>query len=105
MIDYLIAAAERDKNVSPPLIPTTYYLCMQYAKILVFHADNESMIQVCKTGRNPTMRHIGRTHRVNIAMLNEICLGPSVWLRYIETSCMAADIFTKHFADRKRLFG
>ena len=34
---------------------------------LVFHADNESMIAVCNTGKNPTMRHIGRTHGISIA--------------------------------------
>ena len=30
----------------------------------VFHDDNESMIKVCKTGKNPTMRHLLRTHGV-----------------------------------------
>ena len=35
-------------------------------KVLVFE-DNESMLQVMKTGRNPTMLHLGRTHRVSFA--------------------------------------
>ena len=38
---------------------------------LVFHAVNESMISVCNTGKNPTMRHIGRTHGISIAWLNQ----------------------------------
>ena len=28
---------------------------------IVFYEDNETMIIVCKTGRNPTMRHLGFT--------------------------------------------
>ena len=39
-------------------------------KSVVF-GDNESMLQVLKTGRNPTMRHLGLTHRVSVAWLHE----------------------------------
>ena len=31
---------------------------------VVFHDDNESMIKVCRTGKNPTMRRLLRTHGV-----------------------------------------
>ena len=37
----------------------------------VFNEDNESMIQVIRTGRNPTMKQLGRVHRVAIAVLHE----------------------------------
>ena len=30
----------------------------------VFHEDNESMIRVVQTGKNPTMKHMNRTHGV-----------------------------------------
>ena len=33
---------------------------------LCFNGDNSAMIQVCLTGRNPTMRHLGRTHGISI---------------------------------------
>ena len=77
-------------------------LSIDFGKVLVFWGDNESMIQVCRTGKNPTMRYLGRTHRVSISELHEICADPAVWLRYITTDKMCADIFTKHFSDRKR---
>ena len=33
---------------------------------LHMHGDNEAILQVCRTGRNPTMRHLGRTHGISI---------------------------------------
>ena len=38
---------------------------------LVFHEDNQAMIAVCGSGKNPTMRHLGRTHKVDVAWLHE----------------------------------
>ena len=29
---------------------------------IIFHEDNTAMIQICKTGKNPTMRHLPRVH-------------------------------------------
>jgi len=69
---------------------------------LIFHGDNEAMIQVCRSGRNPTMRHLGRTHGISITWLHDETTKPTCTLRYIETSRMAADIFTKFFPHRKK---
>ena len=38
---------------------------------VIFHDDNESMIKVCRTGKNPTTRHLLRTHGVSVAWLKE----------------------------------
>ena len=38
---------------------------------LYFHEDNEAMIQVCRHGRNPTMRHIGRVHGISVSFLHQ----------------------------------
>jgi hypothetical protein len=69
----------------------------------VFHEDNHAMIQVIKTGRNPTTRHLHRVHRISVARLHER-LGPvpgrdSVSVEYTASSDMCADIYTKHFTD------
>ncbi len=45
---------------------------------LVFHEDNQAMIRVCQTGRNPTMRHIGRTHRTSVAWMHEVFAAPNI---------------------------
>ena len=51
--------------------------------------DNSSTLFCLKTGRNPTMRHLSRTHRVSAAWLHEqhvrristsITCRPMVWL-------------------------
>ena len=36
---------------------------------LKFREDNEAMICVCETDKNPTMRHLGRAHGVSVAWL------------------------------------
>ena len=69
---------------------------------LVFHADNESMIAVCNSGKNPTMRHIGRTHGISIAWLNQETTKDYCLLEYIDTADMAADIFTKFYPEKKK---
>ena len=63
----------------------------------VFHDDNESMIKVCKTGKNPTMRHLLRTHGVCVAWLKEQFDSGHYELRYVPTAYQAADIYTKGF--------
>ena len=37
----------------------------------IFHEDNTAMIQVIRTGRNPTMKHLHRVHRICVATLHE----------------------------------
>ena len=39
------------------------------------------MIRVCETGRNPTMRHLGRTHAVSVGLDSPELDGKPVMLR------------------------
>jgi len=71
-------------------------------EVLQFHGDNSAMIQVCRSGRNPTMRHLGRTHGISIRWLHDEISKQTCSLDYIPTEYMAADIFTKFFPDLKR---
>ena len=64
---------------------------------LVFHEDNESMIQVCRTGRNPTMRWLLRSHAVAVAWLKETFDRGDIDLQYEQSARQAADIYTKGF--------
>jgi hypothetical protein len=34
--------------------------------------DNEAMIQICHSGKNPTVRYLNRTHKVGVAWLMEV---------------------------------
>ena len=67
-----------------------------------FHEDNQAMIFVVVSGRNPTMIHIGRVHGVSVHWLNDR-LGnhkarDRVHVFYQDTRFMSADIYTKAFS-------
>ena len=64
---------------------------------IIFHDDNQAMIAVIRSGKNPTMRHIERSHGSSIAWMHEIFLLSYIILIYEITSKMAADIHTKAF--------
>ena len=66
---------------------------------LLFHEDNQAMIRVVTTGKNPTVRYLACTHRVSVAWLHEVCKMQEIQLVYEETSRMCADIFTKAFTN------
>ena len=48
--------------------------------------DNEAVIKMIIKGRNPTMRHVSRTHRVALDWLFErINVDPKIQIKYIDT--------------------
>ena len=70
--------------------------------LLYFHQDNPAMIAVCRTGRNPTMRHLHRTHRVSVDWLHEGFARDDVVLLYETPERHCADIFTKAFVNPEK---
>ena len=68
---------------------------------LRFREDNAAAIQILKTGRNPTIRHMGRTHRVCLRWLHDE-ISRNYGLEYCESALMCADIFTKAFTDKDK---
>ena len=65
----------------------------------VFYDDNQTMIGVVRTGKNPTMRHLERTYGICIGWMHAIFQEGYVSLAYEVTAKMAADIHTKSFKD------
>ena len=62
---------------------------------LVLLEDNDPVIQICIKGRNPTLRHVPRVHRVNThACYERIRDDPGIFLRYWPTKYQLADILT-----------
>ena len=72
----------------------------------IFHEDNQAMIRVIETGRNPTMRYLHRTHRISIATLHDIITGQvtdaKINCEYTTPAEMAADVVTKGFTDKTK---
>ena len=61
---------------------------------LLFQEENHATIQFLKIQKNPTLRHLNRTHIVNVSKnLKE------VGLKCCKTDEMAADIFTEAFTN------
>ena len=64
--------------------------------MLVLLEDNDPVIQICIKGRNPTLRHVPRVHRVNTdATYERIRDDPGIYMRYWPTKYQLADILTK----------
>ena len=71
-------------------------------QVPMMHEDNQAMILIVLSGRNPTMRHLGRVHRVSVQWLHER-LGrhppkDTTLLFHEDTLNMSADIYTKSFS-------
>ena len=63
---------------------------------VAYKEDNQATIKVVESGFSQKLRHVLRTHKVNIASLNEVIEGsPSASIDYIDTKEQAADVFTK----------
>ena len=58
--------------------------------------DNDAVIKMTIKGRSPNMRHVARTHRVDLDWLFEgIRHDPGVNFKYCKTKDQTADILTK----------
>jgi hypothetical protein len=63
---------------------------------LVIFEDNEAVIKMCIKSRAPQMRHVARTHRVDLDFLFErLREDPGIYIKYVGTKEQIADIFTK----------
>jgi hypothetical protein len=63
--------------------------------------DNQATILVVRKGYSPKLRHITRTHKVNLSALSEVFREDSAELEYCQTDNQAADIFTKALPPQK----
>ena len=51
---------------------------------------------MCIKGRSPAMRHVARTHRIDLDWLWErMRTDPGVFIKYVGTKEQIADMFTK----------
>jgi hypothetical protein len=57
--------------------------------------DNEATIKIVRKGYSAKLRHISRTHRVNLASGKEVFENPNITLNYVGPLEQVADIFTK----------
>ena len=59
---------------------------------------DQASIRIIETGKSPALRHLGRTHRVDTALLHEAAVLGQMDMIYCHTDYQCADIFTKAFS-------
>ena len=94
----IVAADYAMSRIGLPAI-TLWKLLSATDPNFVFYDDNQTMIGVVRTGKNPTMRHLERSHGICIAWMHEVFQEGYVGLAYEVTAKMAANIHTKAFKD------
>ena len=71
----------------PPLTSNARLVCLE---------DNDAVIKMSIKGRTNKLRHVTRTHRIDLDWLFEVLReDPGVNIKYINTKRQVADIFTK----------
>ena len=68
---------------------------------LYIHEDNEATIKIINKGFSAKLRHISRTHKVNLGSIKDEVDKKCNHLEYVDTKRQAADIFTKALDPQK----
>ena len=75
----------------PPSLPISYGRAFLYAL-----EDNDAVIKMIVKGRSPNLRHVGRTHRVDLDWLFErINKDPGMFVQWVGTKEQLGDILNK----------
>ena len=78
--------------------PGKYFAYTRKAKsttVLIIAEDNEAVIKIIKKARSMALRHLPRTHRIDVQWLFEVCSHPRVRMLYVNTKQQVADLMTK----------
>ena len=67
----------------------------------MFFDDNKAMISVVSSGKNPTMRHLERSHGVAVTWMHDMFDRGYMYFAYEVTDRTAADIYIKAFSDSR----
>ena len=87
--------ADTQELLNVDYVPCNIPAISERAKLLIME-DNDAVIKMCMKVRAPTMRHVHRTHSIDVDSLLERIHGDnSIWIKYINTKYQLADIFTK----------
>ena len=62
---------------------------------LIIAEDNEAVIKLVKEARSMALRHLPRTHRIDLQWVFEVCSHPRVMMRYVNTKQQGADPMAK----------
>ena len=87
--------AEMQELMNVDYVPCNVPTLSKRCKLIIME-DNDAVIKMCKKVRAPTMRHVPRTHRIDVDTLLERIHGDKgISIKYVNTKLQIADIFTK----------
>ena len=78
-----------------PRLYHTYTRPQHMITDLIIAEDNEAVIKIIRKCRSIALRHLPRTHRIDVNWLFEVCGSPEIQLRYCSTKQQIADLMTK----------
>ena len=56
-----------------------------HTTVLIIAEDNEAVMKIIKLARSMALRHLHRTHRIDVQWLFEVCSDPCVRMLYVNT--------------------
>jgi hypothetical protein len=68
---------------------------------LKFYEDNQAAIRVLETGRNPTMKHLSRTHKVDLRWIYETLKNDNVTMEYCISELQGGRYLHEGFLKRR----
>ena len=66
---------------------------------LIIAEDNQVVIKIIQKARSMALRHLPRTHRIDVQWLFEVCSNPRGQMRYVGTLQQIADLMTKALSE------
>ena len=66
----------------------------QSTTVLIIAGDTEAVIKIVKKARGMALRHLPRTHRIDVHWLFEVCSNPRVRMLYVNTKQQVGDLMT-----------
>ena len=97
----LVSADHGLRTIGLPALDLWECLLGSTPRLLMFQ-DNDACCTICRTGRNPSMPYINRTHRISAAWMHHQLQHSGIGMYRADSELMAADIFTKAFPEVKR---
>jgi hypothetical protein len=87
----IVAADYAMRTEGMPALSLISTILARPVKLCVME-DNEAMIKICQSGKNPTMRYLNRTHKVGVSWLMEVFEIDGIHIFKVDTKLQARQL-------------